>query len=130
MKASDAHPDRVIRGTVAHVATSVGAATRTARVRIEVDNRELTLRPGQFVRARLRAEGQGAREAVTAPRAAVVQVEGRPAAFVEVGDGEFELRPLELGAQDGDEVELVRGVDAGESLVVSGAFALKSELLR
>lgn len=127
---TDAHPGTTVRGTVSHVAASVHHATRTARVRIEIDNASGALRPGQFVRARVRTAGGLARPAVTAPRDAVVQVEGRPAAFVAVGEGEFELRGVELGAVDGDEVELLRGVEAGESLVTRGAFALKSELLR
>ncbi len=128
--ATDAHPDATLRGTVAHVSTSVNHATRTARVRIEIDNPVGALRPGQFVRARVRREGGDARDAITVPRDAVVQVEGRPAAFVALGGGEFELRVLELGAADGDAVEVLRGVDPGEALVTHGAFALKSELLR
>jgi len=126
---TDARPDAALRGTVAHIATSVNQVTRTGRVRVEVDNTSGALRPGQFVRARVQAAGDG-RAAVTAPRDAVVQVEGRPAVFVAVGGDEFELRVVELGAAEGDEVELKRGVDAGESLVTGGAFALKSELLR
>jgi cobalt-zinc-cadmium efflux system membrane fusion protein len=126
---TDAHPDVVLHGTVAHVATSVNHATRTARVRVEIDNAAGALRPGQFVRARVRGEGAASREAVTVPRDAIVQVEGRPAVFVAAGDA-FELRVIEPGAMDGDEVEVVRGVDAGEAVVIRGAFALKSELLR
>jgi len=127
---TDAHPDITVRGTVAHIATSVSHATRTARVRIELDNASGALRPGQFVRARVLGGDGRSREGITVPRDAIVQVEGRPSAFVAVADGEFELRPLELGATDGDAVEVLRGVDVGEALVTRGAFALKSELLR
>ena len=127
---TDARPGVTLRGAVAHVATSVNHATRTARVRVEIDNATGALRPGQFVRARVLGAAALARMAVTAPRDAVVQVEGRPAAFVAAGGDEFELRAVELGAVDGDEVEIERGVEAGESLVTRGAFALKSELLR
>jgi len=126
---TDARPEAPLRGAVAHVATSVSQTTRTARVRVEVDNSSGALRPGQFVRARVQGNGEG-RLAVTVPRDAVVQVEGRPAVFVAVGNDLFELRVVELGVVDGDEVEVLRGIDAGESLVTRGAFALKSELLR
>jgi RND family efflux transporter MFP subunit len=127
---TDAQPGLRHRGHVMHIATSVDDSTRTARVRIEVENPDGALRPGQFVRARLRAGEAAGRAVVAVPRGAVVQVEGRPAAFVAVSEGEFELRTLELGVADGDDLEVLRGVDAGEVLVVRGSFALKSELLR
>jgi cobalt-zinc-cadmium efflux system membrane fusion protein len=128
--ASEAYPDRTFRGAVEHVAASLDPETRTARVRVGVDNTGEALRPGQFVTARLRPGAGEARPALMLPAAAIVQVEGRPAAFVAVGADEFELRHLELGAADGAEVEVRRGVDEGESAVVAGAFALKSELQR
>ncbi len=127
---SEAYVDRTFRGVVGHVGASLDAHTRTARVRIEVDNAGEVLRPGQFVTARLRSATAGARSALTLPGTAIVQVEGRPAAFVAVGADEFELRYLELGVTDGPEVEVRRGVDEGEPVVVAGAFALKSELQR
>lgn len=127
---SEAYPERTFRGVVGHVGASLDAHTRTARVRIEVDNAGEVLRPGQFVTARLRSAAAGARSALTLPGSAIVQVEGRPAAFVAAGADEFELRYLELGVTDGPEVEVRRGVDEGEAVVVAGAFALKSELQR
>ena len=72
----------------------------------------------------------GVQRALEIPGDATVQIERRDAAFVEVGDGLYELRVLEVGAADSEHVEVLRGVNAGERLVVRGAFALKSELLR
>lgn len=126
----DTWPGRVFRGVVEHVEPVVDPATRTARVRIEVENPESLLRPGQFVTARLRPAGDAAREALTVPRAALLQLDGRPAVFVAAGEGEYEARPLELGAHDGDRVEVVRGLAEGDEVVVEGGFALKSELQR
>ena len=105
-------------------------STATARVRVEVTDPDEVLRPGQFVNARVRPSQTQGREAVTIARDATVQFEGRTAAFVEVEEGTYELRVLELGAEDSDRVEVIRGVDAGERVVTHGAFALKSELLR
>jgi cobalt-zinc-cadmium efflux system membrane fusion protein len=123
-------PGRTFRGAVDHVSPSLDHDTRTARVRVEVTDAEALLRPGQFVEAHLRPSSERATDALRIPRDATVQIEGRDAVFVEVGEGLYELRPLELGAADGEQVEVLRGVSVGERLVVAGAFALKSELLR
>lgn len=127
---SETYPHRVFQGTVNYIDATVDTRTRTARVRIEVDNPEQLLRPGQFVTARVRTHGDGTREAITIPRRALVQIEGRPAVFVRVGPQEYEVRTLELGVSDGDHVEVVRGLEEGADLVVEGVFALKSELQR
>jgi cobalt-zinc-cadmium efflux system membrane fusion protein len=127
---SEAHPGRVFRGTVGHLAATIAPETRTARVRIAVANPDDALRPGQFVTARVRSGAAVGRPALVVHRSAVVQFEGQPAVFVATGRGEFEVRPLELGVADGDDLEAVRGISDGEALVIAGAFALKSELLR
>lgn len=128
--ASDTWPGRVFRGVVEHVDPVIDPGTRTARVRVEVDNPDGLLRPGQFVTARLRSAHAAAREMLTLPRAAVLQIEGHPAVFVVTGRDQYEPRPLELGEHDGDRVEVVRGLAEGDEVVVEGGFALKSELQR
>jgi cobalt-zinc-cadmium efflux system membrane fusion protein len=126
---SDAHAGKTFAGTVTHIDAQLNVATRTARVRIEVDNRERLLRPGQFVTARLTTAGV-ARAALTVPELSVLQVEGQPAVFVAIDHGKYVARPVELGAVAGDRVEVTRGLVEGESIVTDGAFVLKSELLR
>ncbi len=127
---TESHPGRTFRGVVGYVEATIDTHTRTARVRVEVDNTERLLRPGQFVTARLRPHDANAREVVTIPRGAIVQSEGRPTVFVVVGDGVYEARQVELGPVDGDRVEVVRGLAEGDEVVSEGAFALKSEMMR
>lgn len=126
---SDTYPDAVFRGTVSHIEATIDQRTRTARVRIVVPNDDLRLRPGQFVNARLSPQ-TGARQALTLPPGAILQVDGRPAAFVQVGADTYELRALETGASNRAAIEIRRGLRAGENVVTEGAFALKSELSR
>ena len=119
-----------IVGAVRYVDATIDLRTRTARVRVEVENPDLALRPGQFVSARVRTAAAGQREVMTIPRSAVVQLEGRPAAFVVRGPQEYEACTLTLGAADGADVEVERGLLAGDEVVTAGAFVLKSELMR
>jgi membrane fusion protein, heavy metal efflux system len=124
-------PGRVFSAHVAYVEPRVDDKTRTARVRIEMDNEAGALRPGQFVSARLHGDPKQPLSPVLAvPRRAVLSVDGKHLLFVRRGDRRFEQRPVELGASGGDLVEIVRGVAEGDSVVTDGAFLLKSELLR
>ncbi len=126
---SESHPDHTFSGKVTHVDATINIATRSARVRVLVDNRERLLRPGQFVTARLMSNGQ-TRSALTVPAMAVLQVDGQPTVFVALKPGQYVVRPVELGVSDGDRVEIARGLVEGETVVTEGAFVLKSELLR
>ncbi len=126
----EADPERVFAGTVSFVDATIDIRTRTARLRVAVDNPDLALRPGQFVTARVRSSARGAREVTAIPRDAVVQLDGRAAVFVLRGPREYEASIVALGDIDGDDVEVVRGLSSGDEIVTAGAFALKSELLR
>lgn len=119
-----------VTGEVSHVDATIDLRTRAARVRVEVANPERRLRPGQFVTARLRTAAAGVRAVIAVPRSAVVQIEGRPAVFLERAPREFEAATVALGEADGDAVAVTRGLSAGDRVVTDGAFALKSELLR
>jgi cobalt-zinc-cadmium efflux system membrane fusion protein len=127
---TEAYPDRRFDGAVSLVDSTIDLRTRTARVRIEVENPDGSLRPGQFVTARLRMSALGVREVTAIPREAVVQLDGRPAVFVRRAPLEYEAAVVTLGEVDGDDVEIVRGLSVGDVVVTRGAFALKSELLR
>jgi cobalt-zinc-cadmium efflux system membrane fusion protein len=126
---SETHPGRSFRGRVTHMDATVDLATRTARVRVEVENTARRLRPGQFVRARLTTQG-AERSVLVVPRSSVLQVEGEPSVFVQVARDTYMARPVELGVSAGQVVEVKRGLAASDLIVREGAFALKSELLR
>jgi membrane fusion protein, heavy metal efflux system len=126
---SESHPGKVFRGRVTHVAATVDLNTRTAHVRVAVENPERLLRPGQFVHARLSTAGD-TRPVLGVARSAVLQVEGETTVFVAEGPNTYRARPVELGVSAGDWVEITRGLVEGDVVVTAGAFVLKSELLR
>lgn len=126
---SETHPGKIFAGQVSYVDAQVDVATRAAQVRIEVENPDRLLRPGQFVHARLSTQGDS-REAVTIPRSAVLRVDGETSVFLKVGKNAYAPRPVELGPAVGDFVEIVRGLAVGDQLVTAGGFVLKSELER
>lgn len=114
---------------------SVGAAldpeTRTLPIRAIVDSAGGKLKPGMFATASI--EGAAA-TMVTVPDAAIQLLDQRPVVFVARPDGKggavMSRRDVELGPKQAGRTSLLKGVQAGELIVVDGAFAVKSEFAR
>jgi cobalt-zinc-cadmium efflux system membrane fusion protein len=127
---TEAYPGSLFKGRVAYVAPVVDEATRTAKVRVELDNRDGKLHIGQLISARLIGSPDAATSAVLAiPRSAVQRLDGKPLVFVKTTHG-FERRFVELGAFGGELVEIRQGLKLGQEIAADGGFLLKSELLR
>ena len=97
--------------------------TRTLRVRFTVANPRGTLRPGLYGNAVFELPGA---QTITVPRDAVVDTGREQHVFVAVGD-RFEPRPVTLGVQLADRVEVRTGLTLGERVVSAGVFLLDSE---
>ncbi len=117
-------PRRTVAATVSEVLPQFDPATRTMKVRLEVDNPGHLLRPDMFADVDLSIVLPAA---TTVPVDAVVDSGVRKTVFVERGPGAFEPRAVETGWRFGDRVEVVRGLQAGERVVVSGTFLVDSE---
>ena len=126
----DAYPDRVFAGEVSYLSPDVATETRTVRARIDAANPARLLRPGMFASVRLSDPHTDGTESLVVPSAAVVRAEGREIAFVPLGNGRFDARPVEVGRREGEWVEILSGLEAGMEVVSEGAFVLKSELAR
>jgi len=118
-----------VKGTVAHISDVVDPVSRSALARVEVDNRDGVLRPGQSTMARIRSQHASLRS-VTVPKAAITFVDGKPTAFLLVSPGLVEPHAVDLGPDDGQHVSIRQGLRAGDSIIGNGLFALKSELFR
>ena len=118
--------DRVFRGTVAQVLPRVEEATRTATARLVMANPDAILRPGMFADVRFKVEL--AADAVLVPDSAVLRSGERDTVFVALPGGNFEAREVKLGARTDDyRYVVLRGLAAGERVVISGQFLLDSE---
>jgi Cu(I)/Ag(I) efflux system membrane fusion protein len=113
-----------VHGTVAFVQPTVSPVTRTVRVRIEVPNPDLALRPDQFVEVTLR---KNLGEQLVVPEDAVVDSGRAQVAFVARGEGAFEPRTIVAGPLvEGGRVVL-SGLEAGEQVAASANFLVDSE---
>ncbi|WGR74779.1 MULTISPECIES: efflux RND transporter periplasmic adaptor subunit [unclassified Bradyrhizobium] len=112
-------------GTVALIYPHLNAATRTARIRIEVPNPDELLRPEMYVDAEIEVGTPGPVLAV--PESAVLDSGSRQAVLVDKGEGRFEPREVKLGRRGGGFVEVAQGVSEGEAVVTSANFLIDAE---
>jgi RND family efflux transporter MFP subunit len=117
-------PGRSYRGRVSLVSPVVDATTRTVKVRIELDNGDLSLRPGMFADVELSAD-LGRRLSV--PKDAVLRTGTRSVVFVSPEDGSFDPREVELGLELPDRWEITRGLSAGERVLAAANFFVHAE---
>ncbi|QEH38527.1 Cobalt-zinc-cadmium resistance protein CzcB [Aquisphaera giovannonii] len=137
---SAAYGGRTFQAKLLSVGAIVDPQTRTVALLAGADNREGLLRPGMFVRIEL--DSPTRERALTVPRAALVEIDGKPGVFVPSegpaagtaapgGDpgAAFAFRPVVPGRELGDRVILSGGIKEGDLVVSAGAYQLKSELL-
>jgi Cu(I)/Ag(I) efflux system membrane fusion protein len=111
-------------GRVSNVLPQFDGATRTFKARIEVDNPGYALRPDMFVDLELPVAFS---RTVVLPTGAVLDSGLKKTVFVERAQGLFSPREVETGRRFDDRVEIVKGLAAGERIVVSGNFLVSSE---
>jgi len=118
------NPGVSVMGRVAYVYPTLDAETRTGRIRIELSNPEHKLLPDMYANVELRID-RG--EKVLVPASAVLYAGPRRIVFVDLGDGRLAPRQIEIGAGNGDVYEVLSGLEAGETIVISGNFLVAAE---
>jgi cobalt-zinc-cadmium efflux system membrane fusion protein len=120
-------PAQTFPGKVTLVGGEVSSESRTVDVRIEVRNRDGLLRPGMSASAALPI-GASREPILAVPIAAVQRVNESWSVFVPKAEpGAFEIRRIGRGRDLGTEVEILSGLTAADTIVVDGAFLLKSQ---
>jgi len=119
-------PGVTLSGVATYIYPLLDPKTRTARVRVELENPDLILKPDMFANVTIRA---GTREgALVVPDAAIIRSGTRTIVIRDLGEGRFEPRTVHLGLDTGEGwVEVKEGVAAGERVVTSGQFLIDSE---
>ncbi len=123
-----AHPGTEFTGRVLNIGAVIDEQTRAANVIFEVPNRGRALRIGMQADVRLNA-GESI-EAVTVPKEAVLEHEGKKIVYVLLSGEEFERREVQLGDEYSGKVAVLTGLKAGERVVTQGAYQLKLQELR
>lgn len=127
----NAYPERRFEGTVEYIGRQIDPVARTLTARIRIQNDTDLLSVGLFGTAFVETASQNAGTPVlVVPQTAVVSIGEKPAVFVREADGDFLLHEVVLGARALGKAQVVSGLREGESVVVDGAFTLKSLVLK
>jgi membrane fusion protein, heavy metal efflux system len=102
---------------------TLDAESRTAVLRCELPNPDGSLRAGMLASLELATEQVDAK--VSIPVEAIVIDQGLPTAFVMLEGETFQKRDLDLGVKDGEYIEIVKGIAAGEHVATRGAYVIK-----
>lgn len=118
-------------GTVAAVVRSSSPAlnveSRTAAIVLSPAGVPAGLTQGQGLRVRITPRGPNQGTGVALDESAVQSIDGRNVVFVRQGT-QFRTKPVTIGARSGGRVEILAGVEPGDSVVTKGAFLLKAQL--
>jgi Cu(I)/Ag(I) efflux system membrane fusion protein len=117
-------PDHAYDAKVSYVYPYLETGARTGRVRIELANRELELRPGMYANVEL-ASDLGTR--VQVPASAIVYTGPRRLVFVDLGAGRFRPQEVHIGTEAGGMFEVLDGLKAGDVVATSGVFLIAAE---
>jgi RND family efflux transporter MFP subunit len=128
---SDAYPGRVFRGRVSYVDPKIDSATRTAQVRIELDNPRQMFKIGMYVNVAFGALGIAEKTTPAVPKSAVQSIGNQQVVFQATDKpNEFVMRPVRLGPESNGFYPALEGLNAGDRVVTDGSFQLRAEWLK
>ena len=122
----DAFPGERFKGEVSFIYPTLTAATRTAKVRVELDNPDGRLKANMFAAVQLSAD-MASDGILSVSDSAVLDTGKRQTVLVERGEGRYEPREVKVGRRADGYVEILEGVAKDEKVVVSANFLIDAE---
>lgn len=120
-----AYPGEIFEGVITYVHPTVAMDSRTGRVRVELENPGLRLRPGMY--ATVHVDVPAGPPALAVPRSAVLSTGERAIVFVRHEDGLLVPHEVSIGLVAGNEIEILAGLDEGQQIVTSASFLIDAE---
>ena len=119
-----AYPGETFSGKVTYIYPTLNTEARTVRVRLELPNPELKLKPGMYGNVTLQTN---AVRTLVVPKQAVLNTGLRQLVFMDLGQGRYEPVSVKLGRKGQDAVEVREGLKEGDRIVTSANFLLDAE---
>jgi Cu(I)/Ag(I) efflux system membrane fusion protein len=120
----EAVPGRTFHARVDYLQPEVDPMTRTLKVRLNMDNPGLILKPDMYADVEFR---ENMPPKLTVSAEAVLDAGERKTVFIDRGNGYLEPRQVITGEREGNRIQILSGLSAGERIVTSGNFLIDSE---
>ncbi len=120
--------NRMIAGTVSYIDPRLNEDTRSGRARIEIPNADHRIKVGSFVQVVF--SPAGSITGMFVPTDSIQSMNDQTVVFVEKANGEFEPKSVVTGAPVGNLTAIKSGLNAGDRVVATGSFLLKSRLMK
>jgi cobalt-zinc-cadmium efflux system membrane fusion protein len=103
------------------------ALSQTYVAIVELDNEKNDWRPGMTVEGNVAVAQENA--SIVVPDTAIQTMEDQAVIFVE-NNNSYEMRPVRIGKTDNQNIQIISGLNAGESYVSQGSFIIKADILK
>jgi len=128
---TDAYPQKLFRGRVSYLDPNINQDTRTAQVRVELENPGQILKVGMYVNVAFGALGTAEKTMPVIPTAAVQNINNQQIVFVATEDpNKFTLKPVRLGTETNSRYIVLEGLNVGDKIVTEGSFLMRAEWQR
>ncbi len=128
---SDAFPGRLFRGQVTYIDPNIKQETRTAQIRVELENPGQMFKIGMYVNVAFGSMGTSEKTVPVVPSAAVQNINGRQIVFAATDKPNvFVLKPVRLGTETKESFIVLEGLNVGDKIVTEGSFMLRAEWLK
>ncbi|MBK79992.1 MAG: efflux transporter periplasmic adaptor subunit [Gammaproteobacteria bacterium] len=118
-------PEREWEGSVDYVYPTIRPESRTARVRLVFANPDLALKPHMYAKVDIDADPR--HDVLYAPSQSIIRTGAQERVIIDLGDGRFRPAEVETGVESGGRVEVRRGLEPDDRIVVSSQFLIDSE---
>ena len=120
------YPGRILGGKISFINPNLEASSKIVLARVEISNTKGEYQPG--MQAWITLKGK-TRQAIAVPTNALIQDSRGVTLWIKNAAGSFEGRMVRIGIANEDYTEIIEGLQAGESVVISGAYLLHSEFV-
>jgi RND family efflux transporter MFP subunit len=117
-------PGQIFTGKIRAIDPMVDSATRTTRIRAQIEDPQGQLKPDMYVNVNVAID---LGEVLAIPEEAVFDTGTKKIAFVDKGQGLLEPREVTVGAKADGRYEVKSGIIEGETVVTNGNFLIDSE---
>lgn len=118
-------PGRQWQGKIAHIHPFLNPESRTIRMRLHFDNPDEALKPNMFVKVNIHSDNSA--RVIAIPREALIRTGKQDRVVLSLGKGRYRSVAVIPGRESGGMIEIVRGLQRDEQVVISAHFLLDSE---